>query len=90
MVKVRASSIHYGSIASYRFFFLKAWLADEVKPISQEFEICDVDDSVTGQMQLEEKGEKDDEKLVSEGRSYYEDEEVVRKEKKKMAEKLSE
>ena len=42
---------------------MKAWLADDVKPISPELEICDVDDSVTGQMELEENGDNDEEQL---------------------------
>ncbi len=40
---------------------MKAWLAEDVKPISPELEICDVDDSVTGQMELEENGDNDEE-----------------------------
>ena len=62
---------------------MKAWLAEDVKPISPELEICDVDDSVTGQMELEENGDKDEAVLncgdCRDAASYFGGEEAVKK-----------
>ena len=64
---------------------MKAWLADDVKPISPELEICDVDDSVTGQMELEENGDNEEEKLncgdCRDASSYSVGEEAVKKDR---------
>ena len=64
---------------------MKTWLAEDVKPISPELEICDVDDSVTGQMELEENGDKDEEVLncgdCRDAASYFGGEEAVKKDR---------